>query len=364
MNAIELKYSILSKLGRIPNFSHPGFDDRELSLFANDAQDRILFHYYNSLGNKYKEGFEGNESRKRNLAELVNSAWIPLFDDDLTATPSDSFTYTCVASDYILTGDNAIGRKVTISANTIDINTLVDSSIIESRDTLIMGLTKGMIITGTNGNLNSFTIVNIISETEIEVDGDATGMISFVGGLGLSSTQYGSNSYNTTIKGYFVDLPVNMLYAIQESVVTNEESTTLINVQPKTHDYITANKNNPFKKPDSSVIWRVDVSGNIHSLGDTDGTFDSSTGVYQRAKSSKRVELIVDADYKPILYFLRYVKYPRRIVIDEVNTANNIMTELDESIHNDIVDETVNIITATIQPEKYNVTSNEANKSE
>lgn len=49
----------------------PGFNDAEISRFLTKAQDRFIKHHYNPKGNKYREGFDLTEKRKKDLSELL-----------------------------------------------------------------------------------------------------------------------------------------------------------------------------------------------------------------------------------------------------------------------------------------------------
>ena len=39
----------------------PGLDEYEKSVFLTKAQDEIVKNYFNPKGNKYQEGFDGND---------------------------------------------------------------------------------------------------------------------------------------------------------------------------------------------------------------------------------------------------------------------------------------------------------------
>lgn len=51
----------------------PGIDDYELSFLLTKAQNEIVLNTFNMLGNKYQEGFENTEKRRRDLKQLVKS---------------------------------------------------------------------------------------------------------------------------------------------------------------------------------------------------------------------------------------------------------------------------------------------------
>jgi hypothetical protein len=71
MNVTELKNEFLIHYNAIATNSAPGLDDFEISIFMTKAQLELVKNYYNPLGNKYKDGFEGSEKRRVDLKELI-----------------------------------------------------------------------------------------------------------------------------------------------------------------------------------------------------------------------------------------------------------------------------------------------------
>lgn len=75
MTAQEAKYEFLLYFEN-NNFSAGGYEGNEISSFLSKAQERYIKTHYNPKGNKYREGFEASEKRRRDLAELLKSAEI------------------------------------------------------------------------------------------------------------------------------------------------------------------------------------------------------------------------------------------------------------------------------------------------
>lgn len=71
MTAAEMKRSFLVLYDKVTNFAAPGYTDEEISLFLTKAQERIVLYYYKPLGNKYNEGFEETEQRRKELNTLL-----------------------------------------------------------------------------------------------------------------------------------------------------------------------------------------------------------------------------------------------------------------------------------------------------
>ena len=51
----------------------PGLDEYEKSVFLTKAQNEVLKNYFNPKGNKYQEGFDGNEKRQIDFSTLVKA---------------------------------------------------------------------------------------------------------------------------------------------------------------------------------------------------------------------------------------------------------------------------------------------------
>jgi len=227
MTSIQMQDEFLILYDKITSFDAPGYTDEEISIFLTKAQERVVLDYYTPLGNKYKEGFEETEARRKDLKELV------------------------------------VGTTLTTAA-TVQTNVLPN--------------------------------------------------------------------------GVFYDLPSNCLYAISEEVTVSSSDTcvngTRIRVKPITHDEYALNKKNPFKKPSTELVWRLDYSGRLH-------------------------ELVTDGTYTITSYHLRYLKTPTPIITDASVTIEGTtgITDctLNSILHRRIVDEAVKIATGSTDPEDYQI---------
>jgi len=231
MTTAEFKNEFQIHYNAIASQSAPGLDDYEISLFLTKAQLEIVKNYYNTLGNKYKKGFEGSEKRRVDLKELIK-------------------TY--------------------------------ESS-------------------------------TIISSTEGIVD---------------------------TSK--FFKIPDDVFLIVYENATLGEDvcyKDKQIKVIPKTHDEFNIQYNNPFKQPDHTVAWRLNVS---------------------KINNNKVVELV--SKYTIDKYQIRYIKYPRPIILSNFDTTfpnENISIdgyklayscELDDSIHREIIDRAVELALRDYKP--------------
>lgn len=241
--ATDIKEAFNVKYDRLANLAAPGYINSELSQLANSAQDRLLAKLYNPLANKYQLGFEGNEKRRRDLANLIVTTNVP-----------------------------------------IEISTL---------------------------------------------EGDIHG------------NNWNKNVHYSKSSGYTLQLANNVLYIIEEGVTLGVDDTEgyQIQVKPVTHDYVIANINNPYKQPNSELVWRLTLA-------------DSESGL-------KTIELICN-DITPTTYFLRYIKYPVRISFD--SPISNC--ELDQSLKELLIDEMVLLASAITTTQDYQIKMNERNSSE
>lgn len=166
-------------------------------------------------------------------------------------------------------------------------------------------------------------------------------------------------NYNTSIKidsndginndSQFFKIPNDVFLIIQEQAKINDFNQCIsninINVVPKTHDEYNLQINNPFKKPNDKLVWRMDY--------------------YNQTGNNKNIELISPYDISQ--YNCRYVTYPSPIVLGNlailfpgenltVDGVNQSQTcKLSESIHREILDRAVELATADYKPEMLQV---------
>ena len=87
MNSTEMKELFLIEYDRVASFDAPGYTDKEISEILSAAQEELVFHTYNPLGNKYHEGLEEVELTTADLQELVS-------EDNLTASTDQTGVLT------------------------------------------------------------------------------------------------------------------------------------------------------------------------------------------------------------------------------------------------------------------------------
>lgn len=156
-----------------------------------------------------------------------------------------------------------------------------------------------------------------------------------------SSSFINSSAINSNSR--FYTIPNEVMFIINEKAKVLSSGCNLnsiIEVIPVTYDEYNTNINNPFKSPDSNKIWRLDIS-NI---------------------SGKTVEII--STYPNLEYQIRYIKYPKPIIITDLTTSfpSEDLTidgitaitpcELDQEIHREIIDRAVEIALLDLRPDK------------
>lgn len=160
----------------------------------------------------------------------------------------------------------------------------------------------------------------------------------------LSSDQTGASP-----NGYFYDLPEGYLYTLREeaTIVSTDECIdgNRINIKPITHDEYSINLLNPFKKPDKTVVWRLD--------------FSNVGAVISPTVTTKRHELVTDGNYTIGTYHVRYLHIPANIDI-----INDIGSELDPSVHDELVDIAVRIAAGITDPATYQIKMMEEQQGE
>jgi hypothetical protein len=140
----------------------------------------------------------------------------------------------------------------------------------------------------------------------------------------------------------FFEIPEDVFLIVNErSVIKTDDCLdgSILNTIPKTHDEYNIQISNPFKNPDDSVVWRLDIS---------------------KIGTKKVVELISNYDIKE--YNLRYLKYPNPIIISDLSLefpgeglsidglTNITQCELHKSIHREVLYRAVELALRDYKP--------------
>lgn len=146
--------------------------------------------------------------------------------------------------------------------------------------------------------------------------------------------------------GVFFDLPDDCLFAITEEITLSSEDPCLegkrIRVKPIRHDAYSINVNNPFKKPDDDLAWRLDYSNNRHEIITKPGVGISA-------------------------YHVRYIKRLTPIITGAFSiegVAGPLDSLLDKFLHERIIDEAVKTAAGITDPQSYQIKMQEQKESE
>lgn len=157
-----------------------------------------------------------------------------------------------------------------------------------------------------------------------------------------TSTTKVAYSLGISENSQFFKIPNDVFLIVYENAKissTDCNNNSVIRVIPKTHDEYNVQEENPFKKPDSSVVWRLDIS----NIG-----------------ADKIVELI--NPYNLSEYYLRYIEYPKPIIISDLNVnfpGENLSIDgqtasqtclLDKEIHPEIIDRAAQLALRDYKP--------------
>lgn len=158
----------------------------------------------------------------------------------------------------------------------------------------------------------------------------------------------------STISNFF-KLPSDLFIPIQESInIEVGGSIKNISLIPKTHDEYKIQINNPFKRPDETVAWRLDISKYL---------------------DISRVEVI--SEYPIKNYNLRYLKIPNPIILEDLssgefegqglnigNQTSSQTSQLHDSIHYEILDRAVELAVKSYKPSKLQMEVQTNNRNE
>lgn len=113
-----------------------------------------------------------------------------------------------------------------------------------------------------------------------------------------------SNNFNINSESKFYIIPNDLFLIVNEKAkITSEDchNGKTLSIKPMSYDEFNVQIDNPFEKPDSKNAWRLDIS-NI--------------------QNTKVVEILSPYNILGSLeYQIRYIKYPKPIIITNLNTA-------------------------------------------
>ena len=117
-----MKYQALVLYDKIAGFGAPGYTDKEWSKLFTIAQENFVKSHYTPKGNKYQQGFENSEKRRKDLSECLR------YDDSTIISASQigvhkHGTYYDLPNDFWLAVEEEIESN--IDENTCTVMTSV-----------------------------------------------------------------------------------------------------------------------------------------------------------------------------------------------------------------------------------------------
>jgi hypothetical protein len=149
----------------------------------------------------------------------------------------------------------------------------------------------------------------------------------------------------TLFTGKFYRLPADVGYVVEEYAILELATvhTDPIIVLPITYDYFLKNYTNRYKKPSTSLLWRLDYKQEL-----------VTATLYYTS------EIIYPKTHTLDTYSISYLKYPADIDVDTTTPASQVSCELpDQSFQDEVVGEAIKIITAALNDEGYQVAAAE-----
>ena len=211
-----------------------------------------------------------------------------------------------------------------------------------------------------NPDLDIFEKSTYLTKAQLEIIKDYYDSLSNRKQKGFEGSEKRRRDLNEIVKNYetstivastsglnsnskFIPIPNETFLIVLEKiklVSTDCDNNKSIRVEPKTHDEYNIEIENPFKLPDNSVAWRIDIS---------------------KIDNQKVVEVITP--YNGFKYQMRYIKYPKPIILADLSTtypgesltidgqSSASTSELNESIHREIIDRAVELALLDYKPQ-------------
>ena len=317
MTATEMKYNFMLKFNSLFEFSAPAYDDRQISWLLSEGQFRVFIRKFDPIFKDTTIGFEGNEVQRRDLEQLIRQAYV----DGLNVSGTIPMNVSYSASSSVITLDDPADMKF---------------------------VAPGAPVTGDDIPADS-VVTHIVSDTSFQINNVipvAGTNMPITTGIGKSSSQVGVHP-----GGIFLDLPAGFLYAIEESAITDAIPGQEVNVLPVRHDTYRANIRNPYKKPYDRLVWRMDYSRNV------------ADETYNDVNAPRRTELIPGDTNNLEEYRVRYLQSPPDIVVNELVPEEERNCILDDTLHRAIVDEAVVVAKAAVDPQEYQLSTQETTRA-
>jgi hypothetical protein len=188
MTALQMKEEFLVGYDRVANLAAPGYTNEEISLFLSEAQEMLVKTKYNPIGNKYQEGFEETEKRRKDLSAVtVNGTGIISADQDGVISENSVIynlpdNHWLTTLEWVETDDSCKPTKVAIPITQDEYFNEKDNPFRKPNEervwrldsTSLNGITRHEIIKGTGYNINNYKLRYIKKLADIDIDSNIT----------------------------------------------------------------------------------------------------------------------------------------------------------------------------------------------
>lgn len=125
MTALELRDEFLIGYDKVSSFAAPGFTNEEISTFLSEAQEMFVKQRYHPKGNKYQEGFEETEKRRKDLATVTRQVTASVSPNQIDIINNNGIIFDLpedfwlTVAEWVETSDNC-GPNKDIIPKTLD----------------------------------------------------------------------------------------------------------------------------------------------------------------------------------------------------------------------------------------------------
>ena len=298
----------------------PGLNTYEKCVFLTKAQNEIVKNYFtaNSKGNNIGQGFDDSAKRQADFSCLMKTA-------NCTEV-SSSFYANCEKSDG--TASNRI------SVDSLSFTHALDPSIVINVSDFKVNHRYEVFLSGPN-------VIVSCAKGPVKISGFPYTSTSVGGLLGYLTFNNASDvDGKIDPRSILFTFPSDVFIVINETLRT--VSNRLLQVIPLKYDRYTLLMSKPFKRPVKNQAWR------LINFGVTENTF-----------TKRYVEIIAGPKDVLIDYYIRYIRFPKPIIVGDLDGLtvdgyefgeptedNDKLTqgcELDPILHEDILQRAVEL---------------------
>lgn len=188
MTALQMRDEFLVGYDKVASFAAPGFTNEEISLFLSEAQEQFVKNRYHGKGNKYQEGFEETEKRRKDLSGVTRQTTGVVSTDQTDLLSLNGTLYELpedfwiTVAEWVETSDDC-GPNKSIVPKTLDqffadkqnpFKKPVKDEIWRVEGTPLNGAVRHELVTDGSYNINAYKLRYIKTLTDIDIDANIT----------------------------------------------------------------------------------------------------------------------------------------------------------------------------------------------